>query len=180
MQTFTVDNWRFALADHREAWMKGFDDASWRAVAVPHDWSIEQDFAPEHSSGTGYLPGGIGWYRAHVALSSLALAPDSRVELAFGGVYKNADVWVNGYHLGGRPNGHVPFSFELTEILSYAPDDDLVISVRVDRTEISDSRWYNGAGLVRPVALEVHGPVRVLSTAFSTAEADAADIFAVA
>ena len=175
MQTFTVDNWRFALADHREAWMKGFDDATWRAVAVPHDWSIEQDFAPEHSSGTGYLPGGIGWYRAHVPLSSLALAPDSRVVLAFGGVYKNADVWVNGYHLGGRPNGHVPFSFELTELLSYAPDDDLVISVRVDRTEISDSRWYNGAGLVRPVALEVHEPVRVLSTAFSTVAVDAAE-----
>lgn len=173
MQTFTVDNWRFALADHRDAWTKGFDDSSWRTVIAPHDWSVEQDFSPEHSSGTGYLPGGIGWYRAHVPLRALGLAGDVRVELTFGGVYKNADVWANGYHLGGRPNGHIPFSFDLSEILSYAPDDDLVISVRVDRTEISDSRWYNGAGLVRPVALEVHGPVRMLGTAFSTRSADA-------
>ncbi|UYO97477.1 hypothetical protein OED01_01720 [Microbacterium sp. M28] len=169
-----VDRWRFALADHREAWAKGFDDSEWREVVVPHDWSVEQDFAVEHASGTGYLPGGIGWYRAHVPLSTLDRAPDSVLRLSFAGVYKNADVWVNGYHLGGRPNGHVPFFFDLTEIASYAPDDDLVISVRVDRTEIADSRWYNGSGITRAVVLEAHGPVRIVpqSTAFTTADVD--------
>ncbi|MFB7249883.1 glycoside hydrolase family 2 TIM barrel-domain containing protein [Microbacterium sp. NPDC056234] len=168
-ETMRVARWRFALADHSEAWAKGFDDSTWREVIVPHDWSVEQDFSPEHSSGTGYLPGGIGWYRAHVSLSALERIDGSRILLSFGAVYKNADVWVNGYHFGGRPNGHVPFSFDLTEVVSYAPDDDLVISVRVDRTEIADSRWYNGSGITRAVVLEVHGPLRVAaqSTAFT-------------
>ena len=172
VRALRVDRWRFALADHREAWAKAFDDTTWREVVVPHDWSVEQDFAPEHSSGTGYLPGGVGWYRAHVPLSALDLSEDAHLRLSFGAVYKNADVWVNGYHFGGRPNGHVPFSFDLTEILSYAPDDDLVISVRVDRTEISDSRWYNGSGITRAVVLEMHGPIRVApqSTAFTVAD----------
>ena len=106
---------------------------------MPHDWSIEQDFSQEHSSGTGYLPGGIGWYRAHVSLADLGPIDDRHVRLVFHGVYKNADVWVNGYHLGGRPSGYAQFSFDLTEILSYAPDDDLVLSVRVEHTDISDS-----------------------------------------
>ncbi|HWV50521.1 MAG TPA: glycoside hydrolase family 2 TIM barrel-domain containing protein, partial [Microbacterium sp.] len=174
-QTLRVAQWRFALEDHRGAWAKGFDDSAWREVSVPHDWSVEQDFAPEHSSGTGYLPGGIGWYRAHVPLAALVVSDDAHVALSFGGVYKNADVWVNGYHLGGRPNGHVPFSFDLTEVVAYAPDDDLVISVRVDRTEIADSRWYNGSGITRAVVLDVHGPVRVAprSTAFTSSDVTA-------
>ncbi|WP_460796302.1 glycoside hydrolase family 2 TIM barrel-domain containing protein [Microbacterium sp. GXF0217] len=175
VQTLAVTQWLFALEDHRGAWAKGFDDSDWRAVTVPHDWSVEQDFASEHASGTGYLPGGIGWYRAHVPLDALARDEDSHITLAFGGVYKNADVWVNGYHFGGRPNGHVPFAFDLTEIVSYAPDDDLVISVRVDRTEIADSRWYNGSGITRGVSLDVHGPVRVApqSTAFTSSDVTA-------
>ena len=98
------------------------------------------------------------------------------MRLVFHGVYKNADVWVNGYHLGGRPSGYAQFSFDLTEILSYAPDDDLVISVRVDHTDISDSRWYNGAGITRRVEIEVHEQVRLREhgTVFTTQVADAA------
>ncbi len=66
---FEIRRWAFTLADEPDAWAKGFDDSSWRAVTVPHDWSVEQEFSPRpHSSGTGYLPGGIGWYRAHVSL----------------------------------------------------------------------------------------------------------------
>ena len=177
MHSRPIDRWAFALSDERDAWAKGFDDRTWRAVTVPHDWSAGLDFSPEGSSGTGYLPGGIGWYRAHVPLSELDLAPDSHVRLVFDGVYKNSDVWVNGYHLGGRPSGHTGFSFDLTEILSYAPDDDLVVAVRVDRAEISDARWYNGSGITRAVRVEVHGAVRVdeHGTAFATLHADAAE-----
>ncbi|WP_210418496.1 glycoside hydrolase family 2 TIM barrel-domain containing protein [Agromyces intestinalis] len=166
--------WAFALADEPDAWAKGFDDSSWRTVAVPHDWSVEQDFSPSWSSGTGYLPGGVGWYRAHVPLSELGAAQGSHVRLVFDGVYKNARVWANGYHLGGRPSGYAGFSFDLTEVLSYAPDDDLVISVRVEHTDVSDSRWYNGSGITRGVRLEVHEQVRVREhgTAFTTLSAD--------
>ncbi|MEV5070761.1 beta-galactosidase [Microbacterium sp. LMI12-1-1.1] len=177
MQTVPISRWLFALADDPGAAAKGYDDASWRGVVVPHDWSVEQAFSPAHSSGTGYLPGGVGWYRAHVRISELGPADGQHVRLVFHGVYKNADVWVNGYHLGGRPSGYAEFSFDLTEILSYAPDDDLVVSVRVDHTDISDSRWYTGSGITRRVELEVNEPVRVgeHGTVFTTLSADAAE-----
>ncbi|GAA5206087.1 glycoside hydrolase family 2 TIM barrel-domain containing protein [Microbacterium kyungheense] len=161
MRTFAVEQWAFALADDRDAWSKRHDDSAWRTVRVPHDWSVELGFDPHASSGTGYLPGGIGWYRAHVSLRELAATSGQHVRIVFEGVYKNADVWVNGYHLGGRPSGWIPFSFDLTELLEYAPDDDLVIAVRVEHTDISDARWYNGSGITRAVALHVHEGVRL-------------------
>ncbi|GAA5202784.1 glycoside hydrolase family 2 TIM barrel-domain containing protein [Microbacterium jejuense] len=176
MRIFAVERWAFALADDRDARVKRHDDTSWREVALPHDWSVELGFDRDASSGTGYLPGGVGWYRAHVSLRELAALPDQHVRLAFGGVYKNADVWVNGYHLGGRPSGWVPFSFDITELLSYAPDDDLVIAVRVEHTDISDSRWYNGSGITRGVELHVDEAVRLREhgTTVTTTSLDAA------
>jgi beta-galactosidase len=175
MHVFEIRQWQFTLADEPDAWAKGFDDAAWRAVSVPHDWSIEQPFGEHYSSGTGYLPGGIGWYRAHVSLAAIGELGGKHVRLKFHGVYKNARVWVNGYHVGGRPSGYAEFSFDLTEILSYANSDDLVISVRVEHTDISDSRWYNGSGINRSVVLELHEPVRVAEygMAFETLAADA-------
>lgn len=177
VETIDVRQWRFTLGDQPDAWAKGFDDSAWRPVTVPHDWSIEQDFAETHSSGTGYLPGGIGWYRAHFPLRDLGEFAGKHVRLKFHGVYKNAQVWVNGYHVGGRPSGYAEFSFDLTEILSYATGDDLVISVRVEHTDISDSRWYNGTGINRRVEIELHERVRVAEhgTAFETLAADASE-----
>lgn len=177
MHRYDIRWWNFILGDAPEAWAKGFDDTAWRRLTVPHDWSVEQPFAEHHSSGTGYLPGGIGWYRAHVSLKDVGEVAAKHVRLKFEGVYKNAQVWVNGYHVGGRPNGWVEFSFDLTEILSYANSDDLVIAVRVEHTDISDSRWYNGTGINRRVELQVHEPVRIAEygTAFETVSADAGE-----
>ncbi len=177
MHAIELQRWGFLLADEPDAWAKGFDDSAWRIVTVPHDWSVEQPFAEALSSGTGYLPGGIGWYRAHVALAELGDLAGKHLRLVFRGVYKNAQVWVNGYHMGGRPSGYAEFSFDLTEILSYATGDELVVSVRVEHTDISDSRWYNGTGITRRVEIEVHEPVRIAEygTRFVTLAADPAE-----
>jgi Glycosyl hydrolases family 2, sugar binding domain len=42
------------------------------------------------------------------------LGGDRHVELRFDGVYQNADVWLNGVHLGFHPNGYTSFAFDLT------------------------------------------------------------------
>ena len=63
-------DWRFSKGDFATAMMPAFDDAAWRQVNVPHDWSSEGPFSGEHGSGNGYAPGGIGWYRKHFRLDS--------------------------------------------------------------------------------------------------------------
>ena len=57
------DDWRFILEDATEATKPTYDDSKWRKLDLPHDWSIEGQMSPTLASCTGYLPGGIGWYR---------------------------------------------------------------------------------------------------------------------
>ena len=66
VEDFNFD-WRFTLGDSPFWAEPGFDDADWRSLHLPHDWSIEGEFSPDNPSGTGggALPGGIGWYRKH-------------------------------------------------------------------------------------------------------------------
>ena len=57
--------WKFFLGAADGAAAAGFNDASWRNLTLPHDWSIELPFdsaSPTGNSG-GSLRGGLGWYR---------------------------------------------------------------------------------------------------------------------
>jgi beta-galactosidase len=97
-------NWRFHLGEVYGANNPEFDDsglpdgkAGWRQLNVPHDWSIEGEFSPENASCTGYLPGGIGWYRKEFNLPETYKS--KYIEIQFDGVYQNAEVWINGHYL---------------------------------------------------------------------------------
>ena len=148
------DGWRFHLGDAADAYYMGYDDRGWRQVTVPHDWAVEHPFDPCWASGTGYLPGGIGWYRGHFCLDPEDAA--RRVRVTFEGVYKRARVWINSNYLGQHAYGYTGFSFDISEFIR--PGEN-VIAVRVDHSEVADSRWYTGSGIDRPVTLTVTDPV---------------------
>ena len=105
-------DWRFIKEDVAGAQRNDFDDSDWRTLDLPHDWSIEGPFRADLASGTGYLPGGIGWYRKRFRL------PDARdgrqVRVEFDGVYNHSEVWCNGVSLGKRPCGYASFGYDLT------------------------------------------------------------------
>jgi len=154
-------DWRFLKADAPGADKPEFDDAPWRTLDVPHDWSIEGPFDannPTRGAG-GFLPAGIGWYRRHFTLS-----PDyagRRVFIQFDGVMANSDVWINGTHLGNRPYGYVSFFYELTGRLTFGENKLNVLAVRADNSGQPASRWYSGAGIYRHVRLVVTDPVHL-------------------
>lgn len=148
------DGWRFHLGDAADAYYMGYDDRGWRQVAVPHDWAVEHPFDPCWASGTGYLPGGIGWYRGRFDLPEEDAA--RRVRITFEGVYKRARVWINSNYLGQHAYGYTGFSFDVSE---YVRPGENVVAVRVDHSEVADSRWYTGSGIDRPVFLTVADPV---------------------
>ena len=58
-------NWHFHLGEIKNGQDPELNTSTWRLLDLPHDWSIEGDFSPEHPAtpGGGALPGGIGWYR---------------------------------------------------------------------------------------------------------------------
>src|ERR1044071_880954 len=96
-------DWRFFKGDAQGAERPEFDDAAWRKLDVPHDWSIEGPFDEANPTGKagGYLPSGVGWYRKHFNFPFSDAA--KRVFIEFDGVMANSDVWINGQHLGKRP-----------------------------------------------------------------------------
>jgi beta-galactosidase len=150
------EGWKFCLGDSPGAQAPDFDDRGWRSLNLPHDWSIELPFDARLASGTGYLPGGIGWYRKSFALP--ARAAGRRVSLRFDGVYCNSEVWINGRSLGRRPNGYVSFEYNLTPFLALDAKGN-VVAVRVDHTKYADSRWYTGSGIYRHVWLKITGRI---------------------
>ncbi|WP_201007702.1 glycoside hydrolase family 2 TIM barrel-domain containing protein [Paenibacillus glycanilyticus] len=151
-------NWKFHRGDEPRAWYKGLDDSNWRQVTLPHDWSVEEPFSEEHSSGTGYLPGGIGWYRKAIALPSNLQG--KRVYITFEGVYNNSQVWCNSYYIGKRPYGYSSFTYDITDFVSFG-DQETIISVKVDHKDIADSRWFTGSGIYRDVFVTITDQVHI-------------------
>ena len=162
--------WKFALVNpygitdpggtYANAQDPGFDDSGWRQLDVPHDWSIE--LAPvdnaSTSSATGFLPGGLAWYRKHVTLpKSLA---GQRISIEFDGVYRNSDVYLNGKLLGNHPYAYTGFSYDLTGLVHTDGVTEDVIAVSCADQQPS-SRWYSGDGIFRNVYLVTTGPVHV-------------------
>ncbi len=124
--------------------------ANWRTVQVPHDWSREFAFDSINGEGcTGYLLGGIGWYKKQFELTE---TKGARVYLNFDGVYNNATVYLNGKKLGFHPYGYSPFTFDISSDVRKGQNE---ILVQVDRSRYADSRWYTGSGIYRQVNLYV-------------------------
>ena len=173
-QTLSLnENWKFHYEDIPDAWKKDFDDASWEPVTLPHDWSVHMPFSISYSSGTGYAAGGIGWYRTRFSL------PESlrgkRILLLFDGIYKESQIWFNSYYHGFYPNGYTQILCDVTSQALFGKDGDNEISVRVDRTELADSRWFTGSGITRKVSLIVTEPVctELFGTFFTTTHTSA-------
>ena len=152
--TLFNNDWKFILDDNPKFKETKFNDAEWRQLTLPHDWSIEAEPSQQWASCTGYLPGGIGWYRKHFSTELLdkTLSPkggDGRgLYIYFEGVYNRSEVYLNGHLLGKRPNGYASFMYDLTP---YLKKGDNVLAVRVDHSRYADSRWYTGSGIYRDV-----------------------------
>lgn len=141
------DGWLFELSDVKGAENPLMADSTWRRLNLPHDWSIEGTYSPDLASCTGYLPGGIGWYRKHFNYDA-AKEKGKKKYIYFEGVYNRSDVYLNGHLLGNRPNGYASFMYDLTP---YLKDGDNVLAVRADHSRYADSRYYTGSGIYRDV-----------------------------
>src|ERR1017187_4021876 len=158
------ENWRFLKADAPGAEQSAFDDSKWKSVNVPHDWSIEGPFAETNKTGGAgaFLPGGVAWYRKHFSLTSEDLG--RRVFVEFDGVMQNSDVWINGFHLGHRPNGYVSFRYELaSSVLNFGRGTANVLAVCADTSAQPASRWYAGGGIYRHVRIFFLGVIHFSS-----------------
>lgn len=153
-------DWQFSLTQQAvsDPALLSTDAEHWQVVQIPHDWSVKGKLSPELSSCTGFLPGGVGWYRKDIHISSAADS-GNQVYLYFEGVYNRSDVYINGHHLGHRPNGYISFLYDATPHVKFGETN--TIAVRVDHSRQADSRWYTGSGIYRDVWLIRSHPVHI-------------------
>lgn len=151
--------WHFHLGNVAGGEKASLNDASWRLLNLPHDWSIEGKFSKDNPATPegGALPGGLGWYRKTFTVP--AASKGKLVYIDFDGVYQKSDVWVNGHHLGFRPNGYISFRYELTPYLNFGGTN--TIAVKVDNSVQPNSRWYSGSGIYRNVWLVTTNKVAI-------------------
>lgn len=69
----------------------------------------------------------------------------------FEGVYRNAEVYLNGKRAGFRPYGYTNFYVEANEFLHFGMKNQIQVIAR--NADQPNSRWYSGAGIYRPVSL---------------------------
>ena len=138
----------------------GFNDSSWQAVQLPHDWIVSLPFENSENGDVkmhGYKPVGglypqnsIGWYRKNFFLSEAE--HNNRVSIRFDGVFRNAQVWVNNIFMGNHFSGYTGFSFDITDVAHFGKRNTIV--VRVDATQF-EGWFYEGAGIYRNSWLEI-------------------------
>ena len=158
--------WLFHAGDMENAQQTTLADHSWRQVALPHDFQIEQPWvapaADEKADNTdvaaniksrlssrGFKEMGKGWYRLH--LTPADSLRGRRLLLDFGGIMYTGDVYLNGERIGGTDYGYVGFQIDVTDRLKFGQDN--VLAVMADTREPGNSRWYTGGGLFRNVRL---------------------------
>ena len=128
-----------------------FDDKDWQEVRVPHDWVTTLPYASEASHSHGYKTVGykypetsVGWYRKMINIPSEDLG--KHISLQFDGIFRNAQVWFNGFWMGVEPSGYATQVYDVTEYVNYGGDN--LICVRADAT-FEEGWFYEGAGIYR-------------------------------
>lgn len=168
-QSFDSD-WLFFKGNPENTQNPDFNDSDWRKVDLPHDWSIEKlaDNASDSvigpfssnaigKTGTGFTVGGTAWYRKHFKLDKSA---EGKIAyLQFDGIYMNADVWINGKHVGNHPNGYTSFWYDISKFLNSVGESN-TIAVQV-KNEGFNARWYSGSGIYRHTWLSLVDPVHI-------------------
>ncbi len=140
-----------------------FNDASWTAINLPHDWAVALPFDRSalgnhgyKAVGAGFAQNSVGWYRRAFTLPREDAG--RRLWIEFGGVFRNSLVYVNGCLIGRQPRGYSSFRYDITDVANYGGKN--VVAVRVDASQV-EGWFYEGAGIYRHVWMVKTGPLAV-------------------
>ena len=150
-------DWKFAKGGQKGAETVDFNDSSWKAVRLPHDWAIAGPFNPQEDGYAGKLPWwGQGWYRKSFKLDKADAG--KRVYFDFDGVMAFPKVYVNGQLAGEWDYGYMSFRVDATPFVKFGADN--TIAIYAD-TRNHGTRWYPGAGIYRKVTMTINEPLHI-------------------
>ncbi|MEZ5426901.1 MAG: glycoside hydrolase family 2 TIM barrel-domain containing protein [Pyrinomonadaceae bacterium] len=163
--------WEFEFDDQNrgmaEGWYKAPARKFSRTIQVPFAFQTKLSGINDPSYHD------VVWYRRTIDVPPDFRSRDKRVMLNFGAVDYEAIVWVNGERVGDHRGGHVPFSFDVTDLLKEGKNSVVVraFDPSTDRTIPRGKQfwepksaviWYTRtSGIWQPVWLEAVGIVHV-------------------
>lgn len=142
-------------------------DERWKAVDLPHDWVVDLAYSRDASYSHGHKQVGwkfpqtsVGWYRKTFNLPKEDKGKHFRIQ--FDGIFRNAQIWVNGFFVGVEPSGYIHQDYDITDYLLFGdePEKTNLICVRCDAS-LEEGWFYEGAGIYRHVWLEKSHPLHV-------------------
>lgn len=131
----------------------------WKEVTLPHDAMIGEKRSIESAAGVN-----TGWiladdYEYEKSFFLPAEYEDKALTLEFEGVYRNAEVYLNGEKVACRPYGYTNFYVPLKNVVFGGENTVRVVAYNSDQP---NSRWYSGTGIYRPVVLHVQPRKHIL------------------
>lgn len=144
------ENWRFRRLG---------EESEGEFVTLPHDAMIGEKRVETSEGGTN-----TGWFEGYdYEYEKEFILPadyaDKDLIFEFEGVYRNAEVYINGEKAAYRPYGYTNFYVEANGFLRF--DGENTIRVIARNADQPNSRWYSGAGIYRPVSLYVGDKKRI-------------------
>ena len=149
-------------ADHTVLWdfrcSEGRKCGEWTRIPVPSQWE-QEGFGHYNYGHDDDKSDEIGEYRTRFKLEHDWRY--DRIDLVFGGVMTDTEVWVNGKLAGPvHQGGFYPFRFDITQLLK--PDDENLLEVKVSKRSADrsvenaerDADYWVFGGIYRPVWLE--------------------------
>ena len=142
-------------------------DERWKAVDLPHGWVVDLAYSRDASYSHGHKQVGwkfpqtsVGWYRKTFNLPKEDKGKHFRIQ--FDGIFRNAQIWVNGFFVGVEPSGYIHQDYDITDYLLFGdePEKTNLICVRCDAS-LEEGWFYEGAGIYRHVWLEKSYPLHV-------------------
>lgn len=124
-----------------------------KPITLPHDAMLHEQRSDtalgEHN--VSWFPGYDYEYVKHFEV------PESyegkNVYFEFEGVYRNAEIYINGQKAAYRPYGYTNFVVQADPYLNYGETCELKVIAR--NSDQPNSRWYTGSGIYRDVNIYV-------------------------
>ena len=122
-------------------------------VRLPYDAMLR-----EKRSGESAGMHNVGWFAGgdyeYVHRFEVPASFEGRnVFLLFEGIYRNAEIFVNGCKAVSRPYGYTQIQTEISAYLHYGVSNE--VRVVAHNADQPNSRWYSGSGIYRPVWMYV-------------------------
>lgn len=154
------DGWFFKKAENIP-----LRDDSWQPVGIPHTWNAEDMQVKKNA----FYAGEAYYKKTYVPDSILS---GKRLFLRFEGVASVAEVFVNGKLAGHHMGGYSAFAVELTKLLKYGSENEIVVKVdnasRPDVIPVNHTLFGVYGGIYRSVELIVTEKLNIAVTDYAS------------